>query len=185
MQFHPVSYEQLIAYAANDLPAMDCEEVARHVAICESCIATVSKFHTIRAILRGDDSRLPPPRTVSRAEAIYSRRRALGLQNKSRTQPRLVFLVPGLVVLFSLMFIAGLVVGSAKNAPPGSALYPIRFAVEGFQLTLSNAFKAMGIGEASVVPTIAPTPPPTVPAAVPDASIDASAPETGEMSFAD
>src|SRR5712692_7779935 len=72
---HQVSYEKLIAYAAGELVPDEFDAIGRHVRICDKCAATVAHYHSIRSILRSDDSLVPPRVTLERAQAIFSSQR--------------------------------------------------------------------------------------------------------------
>jgi hypothetical protein len=71
MEAHP-SYELLINYAAGD--SLDGEN---HIALCPQCRTTMSRFRKVRAVLRADDSVMPPAATLARAYSLYHPRRSI------------------------------------------------------------------------------------------------------------
>ena len=85
MSIDRVSYERLIAFAADELNTDEARPVRLHLYDCARCTTTVQCFDLVRATLRTDDSQLPPPATLARAyelfayERLAARRRWLGL----------------------------------------------------------------------------------------------------------
>lgn len=75
MPSHPVPYERLIAYAADELDEPEAAAVASHLATCAECAATLARFRTVRAVLRSDDSEAPPAATLVRARGLFAQRR--------------------------------------------------------------------------------------------------------------
>ncbi|HBY98209.1 MAG TPA: hypothetical protein DEP84_30405 [Chloroflexi bacterium] len=75
MRNHPVPYEQLIAYAADELDGPEAAAVAAHLDACTRCTATVVRFRAARSVLRVDDGEMPPPATLTRAKALFIQRR--------------------------------------------------------------------------------------------------------------
>ncbi|MBI5028970.1 MAG: hypothetical protein HZB51_00485 [Chloroflexi bacterium] len=72
MSSHIVSYETLLAYAANELDERQSALVAEHIVACSECATTVTLFQNIRALLREEDTmEEPPASTVARAKAIF------------------------------------------------------------------------------------------------------------------
>ncbi len=67
---HPVSYEELIAYAAMEHAARQRTAIAEHVSACLDCTATVIRYQAVRAVLSADDRLVPPATAVARALAI-------------------------------------------------------------------------------------------------------------------
>ncbi|MBI5303665.1 MAG: zf-HC2 domain-containing protein [Chloroflexi bacterium] len=76
MSTHPVSYETLIAFAADELTGGERDRLATHVPYCAECAPIVNRFRLIRAATRTDKSPIPPHATVARAQAIFSDHRA-------------------------------------------------------------------------------------------------------------
>ena len=75
MSGHPIAYEQLIAYAGDELEPAAAAAAATHVAGCPECAATVARYRLVRTTLLEDDSPTPPPATLARAKAIFAQQR--------------------------------------------------------------------------------------------------------------
>lgn len=71
---HPISYEQLIKYAADELRGSEAAAVAAHIAGCGECRATVSRYHAMRTAMNSIQSTPPPPVTLARAQALFANR---------------------------------------------------------------------------------------------------------------
>lgn len=84
---HAVPYEDLIAYAANELELPEGARIAQHLTQCQECQATVRRFRMVKAILSCAESQellapiAPPARAKAKAKALFrqpeSRPRAL------------------------------------------------------------------------------------------------------------
>jgi len=72
MNTQHITDEILVAFAAGELNPADAQIVASHTVLCAECARTVALFKTIRLLVRTDQSRDPPPATVSRARAIFT-----------------------------------------------------------------------------------------------------------------
>ncbi len=73
-----VTYQQLIAYAAGELPDTEVAQVEAHLARDPSAAETVARFRMARATIQGDDGTDPPPETVIRARGIYDLQSSAG-----------------------------------------------------------------------------------------------------------
>ncbi len=71
MTTHFISYEHLIAYAADELDEAQSAIVADHIATCADCAATVSRFRVVRATIRADDTETPSADTLVRVQNIF------------------------------------------------------------------------------------------------------------------
>ncbi len=71
MSGHPVPYEQLINYAADDLSDLEAAAVAAHVSTCPECAATVSRYRAVRRVLSSAEIVEPPPAALERARALF------------------------------------------------------------------------------------------------------------------
>jgi anti-sigma factor RsiW len=72
MATHVIPDEQLIAYAAGELDAVQSSLVAEHAATCAACARTIAHFREIRALLRADHTETPRLATLVRARNIFS-----------------------------------------------------------------------------------------------------------------
>ncbi len=71
MSSHPVPYERLIDYAADDLSDLEAAAVAAHVATCMECAATVSRYRTVRRAMESVNSVGPSLAAMARARALF------------------------------------------------------------------------------------------------------------------
>ncbi len=71
MSSHPVPYERLIDYAADDLSDLEAAAVAAHVATCTDCAATVSRYRAVRRVLNSAETVGPPLAVIARARALF------------------------------------------------------------------------------------------------------------------
>jgi hypothetical protein len=155
MDDHQISYEDLIAYAADTLDAEQYARVAGHLSVCDECAKTVASINTMRNLLRGDDSEAPAPRAEARAKTIFTQYRPehhpqwYRFSIFSRAMPFAAGFAMALVLLVGL----GSIVANL-DIPTDNALYPVKVAVQGFQVTVSNVGRYIG---AKAYPTAIPT----------------------------
>ncbi len=71
MSSHPVPYERLIDYAADDLNDLEAAAVAGHVATCRECAATVSRYRAVRRVLSSAETLAPSLAALARARALF------------------------------------------------------------------------------------------------------------------
>lgn len=152
-----IAYDQLIAFAANDLDDADARVVAQHTASCNECAKIVTRFRTIRAVMRADPSRNPPMPVVARAHTIFNLKRSPALVpfwqkwNWSISAPtarRLAnaFLLIMLVLSNIIVYIGmGRTIEVSQAAIPGDSLYSVKLVIEDVQLatTWDTAGKLM------------------------------------------
>lgn len=156
MDQHPFSYDDLLDYLVGHLDTERSAQFAEHLHVCQDCATTIIQFNTIRTLLRTDDSQEPPPRAVSRAQALFP-----AYHPASRPQqPRWRFSSP--IVAFSAGFVLALLLlfgfGSMiadQDIAPDSPLYPVKAAVQGLRVVVSNIGKTPS---AQARPTITLTP---------------------------
>ncbi len=139
-----IAYDQLIAFAADDLDELNARTVAQHTATCNECAKIVTRFKTIRAVMRAEPSSNPPAAVVARARSIFTPKRSTALvpfwQKWSISAPtarRLAnaFLLVLLILSNILVYIGvGRTVEAAHATIPGDSLYPIKLVIEDVQL---------------------------------------------------
>lgn len=141
-----IAYDQLIAFAADDLDESDASIVAQHTASCNECARIVTRFKTIRAVMRADPSKNPPAAVVARARSIFTQKRSAASvpfwqkwkwSISAPTARRLAnaFLVILLVLSNLIVYIGmGRTVEASQVAIPGDSLYPIKLVIEDVQL---------------------------------------------------
>jgi anti-sigma factor RsiW len=66
--------DELIAFAAGELPAQQMQIVAAHVQNDAEAAATVAAYRAVRQTMQGDDSVAPPADLMARAKAIFRNR---------------------------------------------------------------------------------------------------------------
>lgn len=76
MPTQPITYEQLVAYAAGELEPALIPMVESHVAIDPEAAETVRLYRQVRATGRTDDSIAPPTATLEAAKALMAERLA-------------------------------------------------------------------------------------------------------------
>lgn len=141
-----IAYDQLIAFAANDLDDEDARVVAQHTASCNECARIVTRFKTIRAVMRADPSRNPPVAVVARARTIFTPKRSTASVpfwqkwNWSISTPTarrlanaflLILLVLSNIVVYIGM---GRTIEASQAAIPGDSLYSVKLVIEDVQL---------------------------------------------------
>ena len=142
MIVHPVSDEQIIAFAAGELSAVEAATVARHVGACPRCAARVKRFQLIRDSLRTDDSVEPPPAALARAQALLSQDARFHAK-KSSTKPgrRLFAFVSAalvcLLLVLSLSQGVQVAAAAADSSLPGDTLYPLKTLAENVRLAVT------------------------------------------------
>ncbi len=139
MNVHPITNEDLIAYAADELAGDEFFRVVMHVSNCVECTISVNRYRRIRSVLRSDDSIAPPRQTLARAFAIYSSYRPLARPISVSTiwRRRLTVASVSLAMAVFLLFCVSTIL-PAQYVPPNSPLYPARTVVEGFSETFSR-----------------------------------------------
>lgn len=139
MNAHPITNEDLIAYAADELAGDEFFRVVMHVSNCVECTISVNRYRRIRSVLRSDDSVAPPRQTLARAFAIYSSYRPLARPISVSTiwRRRLTIASVPLAMAVFLFFCVSTIL-PAQYVPPNSPLYPARTVVEGFSETFSR-----------------------------------------------
>ncbi len=145
MNSHPVSHEQLIAYAVGELDAEETGRIAAHIKGCVACAATVTRLNVIRATMRSDDSIAPPPGTLARAHAIF-RSPAAPLHRPSAIRPGLFghrrFAMAPLfaaLVLAVVLFFAGtqILTPALTDTLPGDPLYEVKAALDDVRVAVA------------------------------------------------
>jgi hypothetical protein len=71
MSHEEVSYEDLIAYAANELHSQDMAKVKRYLESHPDALQTVARYQTIRALLLGESKQIPSLRATAHAQGIF------------------------------------------------------------------------------------------------------------------
>ncbi len=152
MGSHPILFEDLIAYAAGTLDAQASAVVASHLDICAECTSTILRFQAIGEILRTDDTQVPSPRAILRAQKLYAQRPRMRqpswletgwmqLFSSRNFSPVTAILV---LLLINLIVYVGFSSVLAQNATPGDWLYPLKTTMEELDLktTRSDGGKA-------------------------------------------
>ena len=146
--FHRISYEQLIAYAAGELPTDESVDVALHVAYCAECAATVKRFQRVSALFQLNASAEPRRAVIVRAEKIFARNRRVSLPHPIALDLSLFFRVgkrfstaaalAALALIVVLVFgQVGTVAAATQDSLPGDTLYPVKLVVENLQLAVT------------------------------------------------
>ncbi len=96
MRKSSVTYQQLIDYAAGDLPPPEAARVREHVRRDPEAAATVASFRAVRRSVAEDDSVAPSADAVTRARAIFRPEPAAAntlewLEGVARTVARRIF----------------------------------------------------------------------------------------------
>lgn len=85
-----ITYEELIAYAAGELPPDAQARVAAHVQNDPDAARTVALFRRVVDVARADDSVAPPPATMQAAQALFREQQARRQTNWLANLKRLV-----------------------------------------------------------------------------------------------
>ena len=139
-----VSDEQLIAFAAGELGAVEAAAVARHVGACPRCAARVKRFQLIRDLVRSDDSADPPPAVLARARALLPQDARFHVQKPSAALPRRRLFAFAIAAGVLLLFVFGLSQGvqvaaaAAESSLPGDTLYPLKTTLENVRLAIAS-----------------------------------------------
>lgn len=155
MSPHPISDEQLVAYAHDELGSEPSASVAAHTAACPRCSRFVATFRLVANTLEHDDSRQPPAETVEKAYAILKRDRVQPRPFPFTLHPTHIF-AAAMLGLLALMLGAAIGI-AAQDVPPESALYPIKNAVNVFQTTVSDTWRSLGGSQSPTQSTPNPT----------------------------
>ncbi len=145
---HRISYEQLIAYAAGELPTDESVDVALHVAYCAECAATVKRFQRVATLFQLNASAEPRRVAITRAEKIFSRNRRVSLRHPLALDLSLFFQMGkrfstavALAVLALIVIVVfgqvGTVAAATQDSLPGDTLYPVKLVVENLQLAVT------------------------------------------------
>jgi hypothetical protein len=134
MEQHPFSYDDLLDYLAGHLDTKQMLALAEHLRTCHDCAVTIARFNAVRTLLRSDNAPEPPPRILSRAQAIFQPHHSAPRSHRFR------FRFPSPIVSFSagfafalmLLFLAGSIIVT-QDIPPDSVLYPVKAAVQGLR----------------------------------------------------
>ncbi|HZQ10387.1 MAG TPA: hypothetical protein VFD70_27660 [Anaerolineae bacterium] len=92
MSDNEVSYEDLIAYAANELPAKHAAQVRRYIETHLEAFKTVERYRAIRALLTARPKQMPSLRATAHAQAIFRRKPTQRKRRRSAKFVRDVFL---------------------------------------------------------------------------------------------
>ncbi len=139
---HPISYEQLIAYAAHELDPVLAASVAQHLATCPDCAATVKRFRAIADFLSTAPSETPSPAAVARAKSIFIHRPSPAaprwipanlLQALRASQPLYIGTALAVLLIAAALLLGGTGV-AAQSAIPGETLYPVKITIEAARL---------------------------------------------------
>ena len=74
MSDHAVAYDDLLAYAWGELAGDRADAIARHVAACAECAATVRRVGLVQSTVRADATLAPSPDALTRVLALISGR---------------------------------------------------------------------------------------------------------------
>lgn len=159
MDGHPIPYHKLIDYAAGDLTGQQLATVEAHVATCLDCAFTVGRYRTVRRIVRTDDSEAPPLASVRRAYSLYSHYRPAPQPLLSRLAYRLPAMATVAAAILVLVLLPAALIAASAVAPPGSALYPFRLTVEGFELRAAQTWKQIEGAAPGILPFRSDQPP--------------------------
>lgn len=147
--FRHFSHEQLIAYATGESDMGESAAIAAHLTTCADCASTVTRFRTVRQLVRGDFSIDPPSATILHAQTILRRHRTAPQPSRSRIGigwwlqdlfPRVRPFVAASVALLLFAFLLALgqaEIGSSETAIPGDTLYAVKLNAEIAQTALS------------------------------------------------
>jgi hypothetical protein len=145
MSTHSIPYEQLIGYFLGELDPAESDQVAHHVATCDQCAKTISRFEKVRATLREDDTHVVPYHTYARANRIYTLYRP-AWQNKLQWNwgSRPGAFAGGFALAVMLLIGLGVIIASV-DIQPDNFLYPVKVTVQGLQITFTNTGRRLGI----------------------------------------
>src|SRR5437868_8153948 len=110
MPQHPVSLEQLLAFAAGQLSATESAPIEEHILGCIECFAALERMVIMRTVMRVEPGMEPPADLVQRAQAIYRpllNRTPLGPPERTLFIPALVRRGAALVMLLLGLLLAG------------------------------------------------------------------------------
>lgn len=113
---HP-SDDRLIAFSLDELDPDRCDEIADHLAECETCAGTVAALGRVLDGYRDEAAPPPPSETLLRLleeQAVHAEKRRSLLSGLNPFR-----LVPALA-LFTILFLAGFVAGRGSLFPPRS-----------------------------------------------------------------
>jgi anti-sigma factor RsiW len=75
MNDHPISDDDLLAYASGDPVQRDNRPLAAHLATCPACAATLARFTLVQTSVRTDATIVPSAAAISRVNALIAGRR--------------------------------------------------------------------------------------------------------------
>jgi hypothetical protein len=151
-----VSYQELIAFAAGELPPEQGDRVRMYIETHPEAAATVARYRALRALLRDETGEMPRPDASARARAIFrpphdpnrtqsfrdpGKRSITGesllpLWVSLLLRPRLSRAVLVFIVLLgSSLMTAGS--AAAQDALPGEPLYSIKLGMESLRLAVA------------------------------------------------
>jgi hypothetical protein len=158
---HPVPYEALIEYAAEETNAAELARVSSHVQTCAECTNTVNHFRNIRSISGADDWFNPPAAAVARAQAIFVARREEVKWGLPAAFPlRVVQAAAALVLIVCLLFTGVGITLASRDIPADSPLYPLKVTILAIEKAATGIF-APPVPSPTAAPTITSSPAPT------------------------
>jgi hypothetical protein len=137
---HPVSAEDLVALAFDELDARSAAAIADHVALCPACRREVDELRGLRALLGLAASDRPPARAMLRVRALWRQpvpawQRWFRLPAGPRAQAFLSLAQAAAFAVLALSLALYPAVARAAEAMlPGDPLYPMKTVVEQLQV---------------------------------------------------
>ncbi len=137
-----VSYEELIAYAADETGPSKSAEISAHVTVCSQCAATVINYGVAGNAIRMTVGDTPSPAVLARVYALFPsetqpQRGWLGALSDLFAFPerRAAFAIAiTILVLANLCLLGGGTVAYSQNSVTGEMLYPIKTTAENVRL---------------------------------------------------
>jgi anti-sigma factor RsiW len=127
---HPLTFEKLIEYAADETSADELAQVSAHVLGCTECTATVNRFRNIRSIVRADISFVPPTATIARAQAIFVRH-PVPSKWLPISLPVRAFQAAAAIALVMCLLVGGVgITLASQDIPANSPLYPLKVTIQ-------------------------------------------------------
>jgi anti-sigma factor RsiW len=128
MNSHPVSDDELLAYAFGELDETKTPAIAAHVATCGDCAAAMARFEFVRATVRADAALVPSSKVRARVRAL------IGGRARSRGERVAAFSSPKQLV--AALTFDGRAPAALAGLRGGSTAYVVRYALDTLDLDL-------------------------------------------------
>ncbi len=144
MQTH-VHYEDLIAFAADEIASSSSAAIAAHVANCSQCAATIIYFGIAVSAIRIEAFGIPSPAVIAAVYALFAAQTAA--QNDWLASVFRFFSFAGqrlanpltisILVTANVLFFGGAMILLSQDSVTGEILYPVKTTMENLKLAFT------------------------------------------------